>query len=619
MKIKKLNNSLKENYVEDESKSIKESNIKNIYYHNDIGGLRRGQWVNVKEEDGKLFGKWNFQGDDSWREITDVEEMPYHNFHGAKPSKTFTWGGWRHWLDDEVENFWDIEGERIRGDFEIPGMPHVKRNIVEESKFYQDEYERIDRSGTDEERLIAAISYMYGVDMDTAKRYISDLGTTQRNKALAYYDLRNLPVRVRLAKIREMYPPRRLKESSYGGAYDIADYQYFTVEDVYDAAEEVLEHIKETFYKEYMIGGSWLEDGKWIVNIQTADGMEEFEESVQIDMRKIRNPSDLKAKYALELSAKLIKAIKDSEYEELIPEGSTYAIKLSDGKYAVYIKDNYVGKYPRAIAKIKLKPWGDDVIIKEDMEHTDFKIGDEVFVIVSNRRGIVTKVFDDKVEVEMPSNGTYPARTDVFYKENVELLNDKNSIEHSWEKVASKNIYDSDGFLTDYTWYRDLNSDLHIFVFGDNDIYGPDIDYADFKTENMRVAADWYDNYEGFVDDEDDDLYEAVIHPDYKVKQFDDKPEAYEFARECKGSIESVMDDNHNWQHYVFYKDCITEEATADGDPVHISSSIEDLNAFCKGLGDACKHLSTEGDYCNYRGYEVEFIDDNYYVYLEEA
>jgi hypothetical protein len=60
--------------------------------------------------------------------------MPYHNFHGARPAKTFTWGGWRYWLDDEVEKFWDIEGKRISGDFEIPGMPHVKRKKVEESK-----------------------------------------------------------------------------------------------------------------------------------------------------------------------------------------------------------------------------------------------------------------------------------------------------------------------------------------------------------------------------------------------------------------------------------------------------------------------------------------------------
>lgn len=373
----------------------------------------------------------------------------------------------------------------------------------------------------------------------------------------------------------------KVLEANYGGAFDIATNEYFTRDDINSAAEEVLNHINETFYDKYVVGGTWLEGDNWIINIQPEDGRFEIENSIKIDMRRIRNPLDLKRKYASELAAKIIADIKEYQAEE------TQALSES--------KD-------------------------------DFKVDDEVYVMVSNRRGTVTKVFDDKVEVEMPPTGIYPARTDVFYKEDVEHLKVKNSIGHNWEKVATKSVYDSDGFLTDYTWYRDLNSDLHIFVFGDNDIYGPDIGYADFETENMKEAADWFENYEGFVDDEDDDsyevdddLFESVMHPDCKVKQFDDKAEAYEFARECKGSIESVIDDNHNWQHYVFYKDCITEEITADDEPVHISSSIEDLNAFCRGLGDACKHLSTEGDCCNYRGYVIEFIDDNYYVYLEEA
>ena len=45
-----------------------------IYYHNDLGGLKRGQWLDVKEENGTLYGKWNFEGDDRWYEIKDVEE-----------------------------------------------------------------------------------------------------------------------------------------------------------------------------------------------------------------------------------------------------------------------------------------------------------------------------------------------------------------------------------------------------------------------------------------------------------------------------------------------------------------------------------------------------------------
>lgn len=110
--------------------SLKED-IKHLYYHNDVLALKKGRWLDVKEEDGKLLGKWNFSN--KWHEIDDLEERPYHNVSGARPSKTFTFGGWRYWLEDEVEKVWDNEGYRITGDFEIPGMPHVKRHKEDDS------------------------------------------------------------------------------------------------------------------------------------------------------------------------------------------------------------------------------------------------------------------------------------------------------------------------------------------------------------------------------------------------------------------------------------------------------------------------------------------------------
>lgn len=101
-----------------------------------------------------------------------------------------------------------------------------------------------------------------------------------------------------------------LKEASYGGAFDIADDQYFTREDIENAAEEVMNHIDETFYEKYILGGTWFEKGRWIVNVQSEDRMYEFEDKLFIDMRKIRRPEDLKNKYALDMAAKLIAKIK---------------------------------------------------------------------------------------------------------------------------------------------------------------------------------------------------------------------------------------------------------------------------------------------------------------------
>ena len=70
-----------------------------------------------------------------------------------------------------------------------------------------------------------------------------------------------------------------------------------------------------------------------------------------------------------------------------------------------------------------------------------------------------------------------------------------------WKFVKSKSVPDSDGFMTDYTWYT--NGDKHIFMFGDSDLYDPDEDYADWVTETEQEAADWFDSYTGFADEDD--------------------------------------------------------------------------------------------------------------------
>lgn len=103
---------------------------------------------------------------------------------------------------------------------------------------------------------------------------------------------------------------KRLNEAHYGGAFDIADDQYFTREDIDRASEEVLNHISETFNDEYHIGGCWFENSKFIVNIQD-NNYNEYEAEVVVDMRKIKRPNDLN-KYALDVASKIIAQIKDN-------------------------------------------------------------------------------------------------------------------------------------------------------------------------------------------------------------------------------------------------------------------------------------------------------------------
>lgn len=84
--------------------------------------------------------------------------------------------------------------------------------------------------------------------------------------------------------------------------------------------------------------------------------------------------------------------------------------------------------------------------------------------------------------------------------------------EGEWEEVASKQVEDSDGFMTDYVWYTD--GFKHIFVFGDSEIYRPEDGYFDWEidiikgkeAESYREAQEWFDSYNGFADALDEKL-----------------------------------------------------------------------------------------------------------------
>lgn len=97
---------------------------------------------------------------------------------------------------------------------------------------------------------------------------------------------------------------------------------------------------------------------------------------------------------------------------------------------------------------------------------------------------------------------------DIFHNLNLNTKDDKIALTESyntkkqWELVDQKAVPDADGFLTDYCWYTD--GDLHIFMFGDNELYEPDVDYADHVCESEKEAQDWFSSYEGFVDAEDE-------------------------------------------------------------------------------------------------------------------
>lgn len=60
---------------------------------------------------------------------------------------------------------------------------------------------------------------------------------------------------------------------------------------------------------------------------------------------------------------------------------------------------------------------------------------------------------------------------------------------------------DSDGFYTDYTMYRNIETGEYVFVFGDKDVYTPDQEDFDWTCDTEEEAWEWYNSYTGFSEE----------------------------------------------------------------------------------------------------------------------
>ena len=95
-----------------------------------------------------------------------------------------------------------------------------------------------------------------------------------------------------------------------------------------------------------------------------------------------------------------------------------------------------------------------------------------------------------------------------YLKESFE--EDEDDLEDRYHFIARKSVYDADGFTTDYTMYYDSGEDKYVMVFGDSDIYSPEDEEFDAEFEDEDTAREWFDNYEGFTEEDMDEC----LHPE---------------------------------------------------------------------------------------------------------
>lgn len=108
---------------------------------------------------------------------------------------------------------------------------------------------------------------------------------------------------------------------------------------------------------------------------------------------------------------------------------------------------------------------------------------------------------------------------------------------NEWEFIKGKMIKDSDGFLTSYDWYRNTDSGLNIFMFGEEEA---DPDYADWETESDSEAEDWFNSYTGFDEEELDESVKSSATAEVISKELKDA--AYKLFKTPKWGFESYKE-----------------------------------------------------------------------------
>lgn len=158
----------------------------------------------------------------------------------------------------------------------------------------------------------------------------------------------------------------------------------------------------------------------------------------------------------------------------------------------------------------------------------------------------------------------YSPETSTYFFYTDESLNEDypNTIGDRYYRIDIKHVKDSDGFLTDYTWWYDAVTDQHIFIFGDSDMYTPEDSSPDWEADSEETAQEWWDNYVGPYDDEDFDESLDESYSDKDVKAFLDEVGGY---TDYDGKVEQLMD------YFGMTKDQ-AESAIQD----HVTSSDDD-------------------------------------------
>ena len=171
-----------------------------------------------------------------------------------------------------------------------------------------------------------------------------------------------------------------------------------------------------------------------------------------------------------------------------------------------------------------------------------------------------------------------------------------------WEEMESKQVEDSDGFMTDYTWYVKDNEDgseTHVMIFGDQNLYTPMNSEPDAEFDGEEVAREWFDNYKGFAEDLDEDYHKDSFGQSNWYENVDDVMHDYEKGWLTKSRAMQICDEE-GWE---FYDDL--DEAVNNADKDYVIEYYDNVPA-------AERRPSTIDDVENYYKEQVVAFPDDF-------
>lgn len=203
----------------------------------------------------------------------------------------------------------------------------------------------------------------------------------------------------------------------------------------------------------------------------------------------------------------------------------------------------------------KAKTWQEvyklfDKIVDKYMPDAE-KIEKEVYNLYSKNKDLkqYQEAYDhwmDEADLSIENNEEDEIESSVDVDEETE--------DPKWICLDIKHVRDSDGMLTDYALYTTKDEDKYICMFGDADVYAPDEMYADAEFDTEDEALEWFENYVGPGDEDEDDIYSSeetdadednddLDHPDQEFDSADTSinssklPAVYKLISVPKGTV----------------------------------------------------------------------------------